>query len=138
CNLITALCRRNKVPEEGEDDGGLEPVKGLDYKYYHALISAGPVNNRGDHGGQEGSEEVEEQGMQDVMEEIDRFDESAIPTQPPQGSGSGWAYTHSEHELASLLHNLDINTHFRMPNVYYQTQGTLYSEAMSYRQQFPP
>ncbi|MCI50098.1 hypothetical protein A2U01_0071342, partial [Trifolium medium] len=33
---------------------------------------------------------------------------------------------------------MDINTHFRMPNVYYQTQGTLYLEAMSYRQQFPP
>ncbi|MCI47380.1 hypothetical protein A2U01_0068621, partial [Trifolium medium] len=25
-----------------------------------------------------------------------------------------------------------------MPNVYYQTQGTLYSEAMTYQQQFPP
>ncbi|MCI68009.1 hypothetical protein A2U01_0089268, partial [Trifolium medium] len=35
CNLITALCRRSKVSEE-EDDGGLEPVKGLDYKYFHA------------------------------------------------------------------------------------------------------
>ncbi|MCI73213.1 hypothetical protein A2U01_0094477, partial [Trifolium medium] len=71
--------------------------------------------------------------MQDVMEEIDRFDGDAIPTQEPQGSGSGWAYSHSEHELAFVLHNLDINTHFWMPNVYYQTQGTLYSEAMSYR-----
>ncbi|MCI43963.1 hypothetical protein A2U01_0065202, partial [Trifolium medium] len=36
CNLITALCRYNKVPEEGEDDGVLEPVKGLDVKYYHS------------------------------------------------------------------------------------------------------
>ncbi|MCI78745.1 hypothetical protein A2U01_0100016, partial [Trifolium medium] len=26
CNLITALCHRNKVPEEGENDGVLEPV----------------------------------------------------------------------------------------------------------------
>ncbi|MCI55382.1 hypothetical protein A2U01_0076632, partial [Trifolium medium] len=25
-----------------------------------------------------------------------------------------------------------------MPNVYYNTQGSLYTEAMSYRQQFPP
>ncbi|MCI41653.1 hypothetical protein A2U01_0062886, partial [Trifolium medium] len=58
--------------------------------------------------------------MRDVVEEIDRFDGGAIPTQPQQGS-SGWSYSHSEHELASLLHNLDINTHFRMPNVYYQT-----------------
>ncbi|MCI34369.1 hypothetical protein A2U01_0055588, partial [Trifolium medium] len=91
CNLITALCRCNKVPEEGEDDGVLEPVKGLDYKYYHARFSVGPVNNRGDHGGQEGNEEVNEQdqGMQDVMEEIDRFDGGAISTHEPQdGSGS--------------------------------------------------
>ncbi|MCI75667.1 hypothetical protein A2U01_0096936, partial [Trifolium medium] len=76
-NLITALCRRNKVPEEGEDDGVLEPVKGLDYKYYHSKFSAGPVNNRGDHGGQdrnEGIGEEQDQGMQDVMEEIDHFD----------------------------------------------------------------
>ncbi|MCI87079.1 hypothetical protein A2U01_0108360, partial [Trifolium medium] len=58
--------------------------------------------------------------MQDVMEETDRFGGGAVPAQEPQGSGSGWAYTHSEHELASLLHNLDLNTHFRMPNVYYQ------------------
>ncbi|MCI68880.1 hypothetical protein A2U01_0090141 [Trifolium medium] len=77
--MITALCRRNKVPEEGEDGGVLEPVKGLDYKYYHARFSAGPVNNRGDHGGQDGNEEVgEDQGMQDVMEEIDRFEGGAI------------------------------------------------------------
>ncbi|MCI65476.1 hypothetical protein A2U01_0086734, partial [Trifolium medium] len=52
--------------------------------------------------------------MRDVMEEIDHFNGGAIPTQPQKGSGSGWAYTHSEHELASLLHNMDINTHFRM------------------------
>ncbi|MCI18559.1 hypothetical protein A2U01_0039713, partial [Trifolium medium] len=66
------------------------------------------------------------------------FDGSTLPTQPQQGSGDAWPYSHSEHELASLLHNLDINSHFRMPNVYYSTQGWLYSEAMTYRQQFPP
>ncbi|MCI72762.1 hypothetical protein A2U01_0094026, partial [Trifolium medium] len=63
CNLITALCRQNKVPEEGEDDGALEPVKGLDYKYYHSRFKAGPVNNRGDNGGQGENEEEEDQGM---------------------------------------------------------------------------
>ncbi|MCI96020.1 hypothetical protein A2U01_0117319, partial [Trifolium medium] len=45
CNLITALCRHIKVPEEGEDDGELEPVKGLDVKYYHSRFKSGPVNN---------------------------------------------------------------------------------------------
>ncbi|MCI65469.1 hypothetical protein A2U01_0086727, partial [Trifolium medium] len=75
CNLITALCRRNKVPEEGDDDGVLEPVKGLDYKYFHSRFGAGPVNNHGGNGGQDDNEEGgEKQGMQDVMEEIDRFD----------------------------------------------------------------
>ncbi|MCI92061.1 hypothetical protein A2U01_0113357, partial [Trifolium medium] len=69
CNLITALCRRNKVPEE-EDDGVLEPVKGLDYKYFHARFSSRSVNNRGGNDGQEGNEEEEDQGMRDVMEEI--------------------------------------------------------------------
>ncbi|MCI42464.1 hypothetical protein A2U01_0063701, partial [Trifolium medium] len=72
CNLITALCRHNKVPEEWEDDGVLEPVKGLDYKYFHAQFSAGPVNNRGGNEGQDGNEE--DGGLHDVMEEIDHFD----------------------------------------------------------------
>ncbi|MCI34817.1 hypothetical protein A2U01_0056038, partial [Trifolium medium] len=122
CNLITALCGRNKVPEEGEDDGDLEPVKGLDYKYYHARFSAevGEEHDQEMHdqenGGHNGNEEVGEehdQEMHDVMEEIDHFDGNAIPTQPQQGSGNEWPYSHSEHELASLLHNMDINTHFR-------------------------
>ncbi|MCI93308.1 hypothetical protein A2U01_0114606, partial [Trifolium medium] len=62
CNLITALCRRNKVPVE-EDDGELEPVKGLDYKYFHSRFSAGSVNHRGDQGGQGENEEEGDQGM---------------------------------------------------------------------------
>ncbi|MCI44527.1 hypothetical protein A2U01_0065766, partial [Trifolium medium] len=90
------------------------------------------------NGGQGEHEEEEDQGLREVMEDINRFDGSTIPTQPQQGSGSGWPYSHSKHELASLLHNLDINTHFQMPNVYYNTQGSLYTEAVSYRQQFPP
>ncbi|MCI74565.1 hypothetical protein A2U01_0095829, partial [Trifolium medium] len=77
----------------------LEPVKGLDYKYFHARFSAGLVNNRGGNEGQDGNEE--DDGLRDVMEEIDRFDGGAIPNQPQQGSGSEWPYSHSEHELAS-------------------------------------
>ncbi|MCI97723.1 hypothetical protein A2U01_0119024, partial [Trifolium medium] len=65
-------------------------------------FSAGPVNNRGGNDGQEGNGVEQDQGMQDVMEEIDRFGGGAGPTHEPQGSGGGWAYTHSEHELASL------------------------------------
>ncbi|MCI37115.1 hypothetical protein A2U01_0058339, partial [Trifolium medium] len=125
---------------EGEDDGELEPVKGLDVKYYHSRFKSGPVNNnQGDNVGQSANEEDEEdQGLHEVLEEIDRFDGSTIPTQPQQVGGGDWLYTHSEHELTSLLHNLDINTHFRLPNIYYNTQGLMYSEAMTYRQQFPP
>ncbi|MCI31050.1 hypothetical protein A2U01_0052261, partial [Trifolium medium] len=79
---------------------------------------------------------ADHQGLDDVMEEINRFESSAFPNQQQQ-SGD-WPYTHSEHELASLLHNLNLNTHFRLPNMYYNTQGQLYTEAMTYRQQFPP
>ncbi|MCI71086.1 hypothetical protein A2U01_0092349, partial [Trifolium medium] len=75
---------------------------------------AGPIgNNRGANeaqGVQEEEEHVEaaqaeDQGMDDIMQEIDRFASDALPTQQ-QNSGD-WPYTHSEHELASLLHNLD-------------------------------
>ncbi|MCI56861.1 hypothetical protein A2U01_0078112, partial [Trifolium medium] len=89
-------------------DGVLEPVKGLDVKYYHSRFKVGPVNNNQGENGEEG----EDPGLREVMEEIDRFDGSALPTQPQQGSGSDCPYSHSEHELASLLHNLDVNSHF--------------------------
>ncbi|MCI41791.1 hypothetical protein A2U01_0063025, partial [Trifolium medium] len=63
-------------------DGELEPVKGLDVKYYRSRFKSGPVHhNQGGNGGQgENEEEGEDQGLQEVMEEIDRFDGSAIPT----------------------------------------------------------
>ncbi|MCI59018.1 hypothetical protein A2U01_0080273, partial [Trifolium medium] len=71
--------RHNKVPEEGEDDGVLEPVKGLNVKYYHSRFKSGPVNNRGDNRGQGENEEVgEDQELREAMKEIDRFDGSTI------------------------------------------------------------
>ncbi|MCI71023.1 hypothetical protein A2U01_0092286, partial [Trifolium medium] len=79
-------------------------------------------NNRGvnvEQGVNVEEEQVEaaredDQELDDVMEDIDRFDSSTLPNQQQQGGN--WPYTHSEHELASLLHNLDLNTHFRLPN----------------------
>ncbi|MCI67069.1 hypothetical protein A2U01_0088327, partial [Trifolium medium] len=67
------------------DDGVLEPVKGLDYKYYHSRFNSGPVNNRGGNGGQDENEEIgDDQELWDAMEEIDRFEGGAMPTQPQQ------------------------------------------------------
>ncbi|MCI56441.1 hypothetical protein A2U01_0077692, partial [Trifolium medium] len=70
--------------EEGEDDGELEPVKGLDVKYYRSRFKSGPVdNNLGGNGGQdEKEEEGHDQELHEVMEEIDRYDGSTLPTQP--------------------------------------------------------
>ncbi|MCI55779.1 hypothetical protein A2U01_0077030, partial [Trifolium medium] len=93
-NLITALCRHNRVPEEGEDDGELELVKALDAKYYHSRFKSGPVNNQGDNVGRGVNEEEEEdQWLNEVMEKIDRFDGSTLPNQPQQGCGGDWPYT---------------------------------------------
>ncbi|MCI67230.1 hypothetical protein A2U01_0088488, partial [Trifolium medium] len=81
--------RANNVPEEGDDDGELEPIKALDVKYFNSY-KAGPVaNNQGvnvEQGMHEEEEHVEaahehDQGIDDVMEEIDRFDSSALPNQ---------------------------------------------------------
>ncbi|MCI96203.1 hypothetical protein A2U01_0117503, partial [Trifolium medium] len=67
-------------------------------------FSSGPVNNRGGNAGQgENEDEGDDPEMREVMEEIDHFDGGVIPTQPQQTSGGAWPYTHSEHELASLL-----------------------------------
>ncbi|MCI52452.1 hypothetical protein A2U01_0073696, partial [Trifolium medium] len=88
-NLITALCRHNRVPEEGEDDGEMEPVKALDAEYYHSRFKSDPViNNQGGNVGRGvNEEEDEDQGLNEVMEEIDRFDGSTLPNQPQQGGG---------------------------------------------------
>ncbi|MCI11498.1 hypothetical protein A2U01_0032599, partial [Trifolium medium] len=94
CNLITALCRSNNVPEEGDDDGELEPVKALDTKYFNTRYKAGPVgNNRGvnvEQGVNMEEEQVDatredDQELDGVMEDIDRFDISTFPNQQQQG-----------------------------------------------------
>ncbi|MCI66610.1 hypothetical protein A2U01_0087868, partial [Trifolium medium] len=55
--------------------------------------------------------------VDELMDEIDRFEGGAIPGQQQQ---LNWPYTHSEHELATLLHNMDLNTYLRLPNLYYK------------------
>ncbi|MCH93638.1 hypothetical protein A2U01_0014590 [Trifolium medium] len=86
----------------------------------------------------EPSEEVDE-GVQEE-EEMNQFEDGVHPNQQQsvypnqQQHHDNWPFTHSEHERASLLHNLDINTVLRLSNVYYNTQGALYTEAMTYRQ----
>ncbi|MCH82448.1 hypothetical protein A2U01_0003255, partial [Trifolium medium] len=114
CNLITALFQKKKgpvIPPVMPNVGGIHVEE--------------PVNMGAVH-----MEEDDE-----LMEEIDRFDGGV---QPDQQQHDNWPYTHSEHEIASLLHNLDINTALHLPNVYYNTQGALYTESMTYRQEFPP
>ncbi|MCI60189.1 hypothetical protein A2U01_0081444, partial [Trifolium medium] len=86
------------VPEEGEDDGELEPVKALDVKYFNRY-SAGPQgvpNVEGIH--VEEPVNVEEE-KDELMEEIDRFEDGV---QLDQQEHVNWPYTHSEHEIASL------------------------------------
>ncbi|MCI46119.1 hypothetical protein A2U01_0067359, partial [Trifolium medium] len=97
----------------------------MTWKYFNEFES-GPVedNVAEDHGEEAANVgDGNDQGPDDVMEEIDRFNSGAVPNQQQQ-SGD-WPYTHSEHEVATLLHNMDINTHFRLPNLYCNTQGMM-------------
>ncbi|MCI50906.1 hypothetical protein A2U01_0072150, partial [Trifolium medium] len=42
-------------------------------------------------------------------------------------------YSHSINELAALLHNVELSQ-----NMYYDTNSSLYTEAMDYQESFPP
>ncbi|MCI12967.1 hypothetical protein A2U01_0034078, partial [Trifolium medium] len=80
CNLVTALCRHKKVPENF-DDGEVTPIRSMTWKYFNEFES-GPVE---EIDAEEHEEEaanvgnVNDQGLDDDMEEIDRFDSSALP-----------------------------------------------------------
>ncbi|MCI57860.1 hypothetical protein A2U01_0079111, partial [Trifolium medium] len=41
-------------------------------------------------------------------------------------------------ELAALLHNVELSQRAGLQNMYYDTQSLLYTEAMDYRESFPP
>ncbi|MCI50688.1 hypothetical protein A2U01_0071932, partial [Trifolium medium] len=47
-------------------------------------------------------------------------------------------YSHSINELAVLLHNIELSQRAGLPNMYYNTHYLLYTEAMDYRESFPP
>ncbi|GAU46938.1 hypothetical protein TSUD_85380 [Trifolium subterraneum] len=79
---------------------------------------------------------VERIEVGEELEEMNQFEQGVHPDQnqpmpEPQ-------IQHSEYELSQLLTQLDLNMAARLPYHYYNTQSSMYTQAMSYKQQFPP
>ncbi|GAU43678.1 hypothetical protein TSUD_302410 [Trifolium subterraneum] len=129
CNLITALCRALDVPELVED-AEIFPVAPLTLEYFRTFLSS-PVPEA------DKAKFVEEEDPDEDHEGEDDVDEylNQEENHEPQG---GFHYTHHEDELARMLHELDLYKSTGANHIYYNQQGSLYQEAMRYREEHPP
>ncbi|CAJ2672467.1 unnamed protein product [Trifolium pratense] len=138
CNLIAALCRANNVPMNVQE-GDLHPVRPLSLSYFIKKFERGPIVPRG-----EGNAAREEALREE--EEINRFEEGNHPDQqgdPVHESHDIPAqdpplYSHDVNQLASMLHQMEISQYSGLPNLYFDTASSMYTEAMTYRSTFPP
>ncbi|CAJ2645441.1 unnamed protein product [Trifolium pratense] len=79
-------------------------------------------------------------------EEINRFEDGDYPDQqgdPVHESQEIPAhapplYSHDVNQLASMLHQMEISQYSGLPNLYFDTASSMYTEAMTYRSTFPP
>ncbi|MCH79999.1 hypothetical protein A2U01_0000761 [Trifolium medium] len=151
CNLITALCRSQGVPNvEGESPW--VPYYPISLSYFEGLDD-GPIVapvNAGEHHvplAHHGAVDIE--GDVAMNEEYHQFEQGDHLQQPPHHEQQqqqqqefhphpGAPNIHSKNEIAALLHTLDLNEVYNLPNLYYNTSGSLYTEAMNVRQNFPP
>ncbi|GAU45471.1 hypothetical protein TSUD_13140 [Trifolium subterraneum] len=125
---------RAKFVEEDDPEGGDEDEEDVD-----ELLNTNANRNEG-----EGQEDDA------LMAEIDGFvgDQEIptqhheapqeIPTQHHEAPQGGYNYTHHEDELARMLHELDLYRSTGATHIYYNQQGSLYQDAMWYREEHPP
>ncbi|CAJ2668021.1 unnamed protein product [Trifolium pratense] len=138
CNLIAALCRANNVPMDVQE-GDLHPIRPLSLSYFIKKFERGPIVPRG-----EGNAAREEALREE--EKINRFEEGNHPDQhgdPVHESQEIPAqapplYSHDVNQLASMLHQMEISHYSGLPNLYFDTTSTMYTEAITYRSTFPP
>jgi hypothetical protein len=162
CNLIYALCKARGVPELVED-AEIHPVAPLTLNTFRTFHSnpvpaaereqfVEEVDPDEEHEGDD-EEDVDEflnnnanineegGGQEDdaLMAEIDGFvGEQEIPAQHHEAPQGGYHYTHHEDDLARMLHELDLYRSTGATHIYYNQQGSLYQDAMRYREEHPP
>ncbi|GAU37120.1 hypothetical protein TSUD_278710 [Trifolium subterraneum] len=126
CNLINALCLAQGVPVYSEDET-MFPIRALPLRAFQGfgkVVRGAPIPR------------VERNEVEEELEEMIQFEQGVHPEQnqpmpePP--------IQHSEYELSQLLTQLDLNLAACLPYHYYNTQSSMYTQAMSYKQQFPP
>ncbi|PNX87331.1 hypothetical protein L195_g043418, partial [Trifolium pratense] len=137
CNLIAALCRASNVPMCVQE-GDLHPIRPLSLSYFVKRFERGPIVPRG-----EGNVAREEALREE--EEINRFEEGNHPNQhgdpvhePQEIPEQAPLYSHDVNQLASMLHQMEISQYSGLPNLYFDTASSMYTEAMAYRSTFPP
>ncbi|CAJ2650261.1 unnamed protein product [Trifolium pratense] len=138
CNLIAALCRASNVPMCVQE-GDLHPVRPLSLSYFEKRFERGPIVPRGE------ANAAREEALREE-EKINRFEEGNHPDQqgdpayeshdipaqdPPR-------YSHDMNQLASMLHQMEISQYSGLPNLYFDTASSMYTEAVTYRSTFPP
>jgi hypothetical protein len=126
CNLINALCIAQGVPVYSEDEQML-PIRALPLRSFQNFgrIVRGAPRPR-----------VERNEAEEELEEMNQFEQGVHPEQ--NQSMPEQPIQHSQIELSHLLNQLDLNMAARLPYHYYNTQSSMYTQAMSYKQQFPP
>ncbi|CAJ2661902.1 unnamed protein product [Trifolium pratense] len=60
------------------------------------------------------------------------YESQEIPAHAPP------RYSHDVNQLASMLHQMEISQYSGLPNLYFDTASSMYTEAMTYRSTFPP
>ncbi|GAU49097.1 hypothetical protein TSUD_90480 [Trifolium subterraneum] len=142
CNLITGLCRDKSVPELDEDDP-FQPYNSSTIDYFNTfLVDPVPVQvqegqvSQGEQGENVG--QVVNEDANELMADIDGFMGNDIPAQQNEEPKGGFHYTYSEDEITRLLHDLDLYKAQGCSHLYFNPQGSLYSEAMRYQQEHPP
>ncbi|CAJ2674792.1 unnamed protein product [Trifolium pratense] len=129
CNLITALCQHNHVPEI-ELDTRFKPIRGMTLRYFNGLDD-GPVVVRARGGPEELREEEDEE-----MAEIDRYESGEHPTQQQPQEMPRHPYT--EDDVSALMLQLAIGRAVDVPHTYYGDQSIIYQEARAREANFRP
>ncbi|GAU23642.1 hypothetical protein TSUD_304170 [Trifolium subterraneum] len=151
CNLINALCLAQGVPVYPEDET-MFPIRALPLRSFQGVpvypedetmfpIRALPLRSfqgfgrvvRGAPIPRVERNEVEEELE---LEEMTNLNRVCIQSKINQCRSN--QFSTLKFELSHLLNQLDLNMAARLPYHYYNTQSSMYTQAMSYKQQFPP
>ncbi|PNX59674.1 hypothetical protein L195_g059805, partial [Trifolium pratense] len=120
-------------------EGDLHPIRPLSLSYFNKKFERGPIVPRGE-GNAAREEAAREEEEINMFEDGNHPDQHEVPVNEPQGmpEQAPPLYSHDINQLASMLHQMEISQYSGLPNLYFDTTSTMYSEVMANRSTFPP